>query len=271
VKLICKVFSFMLAVFLWLRKKDRTVAQIHLKKLGVETGVFKFYKEFCFRFLYSFLGKLRLEACELPQNAIITTAHFAFLPALLRLRAYFPNHNFSLIVRYPRVRLLKLLYVQISKLLNVNFVFRFKDFIVQPNQCLVVFLDQDTKGVGIFTEFCGEKAKTSSTIFKLALEQQRRAFFLGGYLKDSIFRLSIKPLQGASVSELCLAYNKALESCLREDFFSWPWFHKRWRTRDNKKLSYEEYISFVNSHSFKLRLFEPYSESQEIRKSRQLS
>ena len=260
-KLICKVFSYVLAVFLWLRKKDRTVAQKHLKKLGVKTGVFKFFKEFCFRFLYSFVGKFQLEAYELPQNAIIATAHFAFLPAFLRLRSCFPTHNFSLIVRYPRVRLLKLLYVQISKLLNVNFVFRFKDFLGQPDQWLVVFLDQDTKGVGIFSNFCGEKAKTPSTIFKISLEQRRCVFFLGGYLKDWIFRLSIEPLQGASVGELCLAYNKALESCLKEDFFSWPWFHKRWRTRDNKKLSYEEYICFVDSHSFQLRLFEPHSES----------
>jgi KDO2-lipid IV(A) lauroyltransferase len=119
---------------------------------------------------------------------------------------------------------------------------------LKERRVLAALIDQDTRVESALIPFFGQMAKTPVSLITLGRKMNARfvtAFiFRTGWLRFSVF---IEELPDLSSDEESLAlYNQRLESLIRRYPAQWVWFHKRWRSPNNREtLSSGEYERFL--------------------------
>ncbi|MCX7952770.1 MAG: hypothetical protein N2654_03960 [Deltaproteobacteria bacterium] len=224
-------------------RKENEVLKAHIKAFNLPFSATKFWWEFLCKTIYSVTWPVKA-SLEIPENSVVLTYHSAYLPSLFKLSNKV-DKKICLLVRYPRSSFLKKLYAVCQKFFNVEFVYRFNVKKILQASVVVVLLDQDTRVKGIFSSFFGIPAKTPVTIFTLAKSKSSNLYFLKLSRGSFCVAPTLVSISPETLGEFADTYNNLLEQAVREDLTSWCWFHKRWRTRPDKILSHDEYLSFI--------------------------
>lgn len=109
-------------------------------------------------------------------------------------------------------------------------------------------VDQDTEVESETMKFFGVNAKTPTAIVKLALRLDVPiAITLSIRVGLNKYRFIFEEItvRDSAVGVLEVFHTR-LEQLIRENPDQWPWFHKRWRTRENgQRLSTPEYLEWL--------------------------
>lgn len=111
-----------------------------------------------------------------------------------------------------------------------------------------VLIDQDTKVKSITSDFFGLPAKTPVSLINLGLKLNVR--FVSAFMarnKDNTHTLYLTEIKSDQAKEICNQYHQALQSVICKYPEQWVWFHKRWRTPEDKTMSSEEYVNFLKN------------------------
>jgi Kdo2-lipid IVA lauroyltransferase/acyltransferase len=128
---------------------------------------------------------------------------------------------------------------------------------LKRNGALAVLIDQDTKVSSAFTPFFGVEASTPSTIVDMGVKYG--ADFYASFLvktkkalRKPEYTLVFQCLSSATEvprtsDDVLLAYNTFLAESIRKYPEQWVWFHHRWRTRPQGRLSFKEYCEQLSA------------------------
>jgi KDO2-lipid IV(A) lauroyltransferase len=122
---------------------------------------------------------------------------------------------------------------------------------LKSNQVVAALIDQNTEVSSVYVPFFGLEAKTPSGLLALAKRYNARivtAFLLRE--PDNSYSVHLKELpQAATIEELLSEYSNQLELLIRQYPEQWVWIHKRWRSRPDHNLKYDEYDAFLQAYS----------------------
>jgi KDO2-lipid IV(A) lauroyltransferase len=106
---------------------------------------------------------------------------------------------------------------------------------------IVLLVDQDARGHGVFAPFFGAPASTIPTPAELALRTGAALFTGGsiragpGFLYDAFFDEPVEVAEtddhAADLVRITSAVNARLESAVRRSPEQWLWSHRRWKTK----------------------------------------
>lgn len=220
------------------------VAQAHLRYFDFKERTLSYFLKFIVKFFLTILLPVKTTA-QPKSPSVILTYHSCYLPALFKWSLK-QNVRPALIVRYPRKKLLKFLYSMLSKVFKIDIVPRFDARRIFAANMVIALIDQDSKTRGVWVPFFGIPAKTPSSLVEHALNNNLKLYFMGFSLSRLFVQVNLTeiPTSGTSTEEVCTIFNRNLEQIARNEISSWCWFHKRWRSRPDKRLSHEEYINF---------------------------
>ncbi|MEM4379784.1 MAG: hypothetical protein QXL01_03760 [Thermoplasmatales archaeon] len=225
------------------------VARAHLRYFNFNERTLSYFLKFVAKFFLSVLLPIKTNA-QPKSPSVILTYHSCYLPALFKWSLK-QDVRPALIVRYPRKKLLKLLYSLLSKVFKIDIIHRFDAKRIFSANMIIALIDQDSKTKGVWVPFFGIPAKTPSSLVEHALNNNLKVYFMVFSLSGLFVQVNLTemPTLGTSTEEVCAAFNRNLEQIARNEISSWCWFHKRWRSRPDKKLSHEEYINFFWNNS----------------------
>jgi Kdo2-lipid IVA lauroyltransferase/acyltransferase len=118
--------------------------------------------------------------------------------------------------------------------------------LLREGSAIAGVVDQDTRATSIFSSFFGLAASTPCTLVRIAIVQKTPlvAIFLVRRPKAR-YLVRIFLLHGEDEQSILDQFHSHLENLIREYPAQWVWFHKRWRTRPEQRLSNSEYLKFL--------------------------
>lgn len=118
--------------------------------------------------------------------------------------------------------------------------------IFKSNQVVAALIDQDTTVTSDFVPFFGVPAHTPNAIIYLALKANTP--IVSSFcrrLPSGKYEIRVSRIHALDQHEVLLEYNSRLEAWIRQYPDQWVWVHKRWRSRENFRMSSKQYITWL--------------------------